>query len=195
MRNYFLLHYIIIIMFFENAYIVASITPDMGKSDLHVKGFINEFVDDNRIHYLAAAPADYRYSFHGSGLPFANPKQAFQHTPNKGVIELQQNQFEIKLRYPNSYYVALGTVLVPPTLTIEYLTSGERRVINIEIANSIPFRLLTYPKSTTYVRDNPLFYKGMETLPVRTQEQILRDAGYPEKNKTPKNFWGLKPPC
>lgn len=182
-------------MYFENAYIVASVTPDMGESDLLVSGSINEFVDNGRIHYLAAAPADHRYSFHGSGLPFANPTQAFQHTPNKGVIELQQNHFEIKLRYPNSYYVALGTVLVPPTLTIEYFTSGERRVINIEIANSIPFRLLTYPRSTTYARDNPFFYKGMETLPVRTQEQILRDAGYPEKNTVPKNFWGLKPPC
>ena len=30
-------------------------------------------------------------------------------------------------------------------------------------------------------------------LPIRGQEQILRDRGYPDVNVMPKNFWGLKP--
>ena len=39
-----------------------------------------------------------------------------------------------------------------------------------------------------------MFYKSLQTLPVRSQEQILRDSAYPKKNKMPKNFWGLTPP-
>ena len=31
-------------------------------------------------------------------------------------------------------------------------------------------------------------------MPIRGQETILRDSGFPEVNVMPKNFWGLKPP-
>ena len=37
-------------------------------------------------------------------------------------------------------------------------------------------------------------YCNSNQLPVRGQEQVLRDGGYPEVNKMPDNFWGLKPP-
>ena len=39
-----------------------------------------------------------------------------------------------------------------------------------------------------------MFYHCGNSLPVRTQEQVLRDSGYPEDNRMPDNFWGLKPP-
>ena len=43
-------------------------------------------------------------------------------------------------------------------------------------------------------RDGPTFYEGGWDMPVRTQEQILRDGGYPSYNKEADTFWGLKPP-
>jgi hypothetical protein len=46
----------------------------------------------------------------------------------------------------------------------------------------------------TAARTNSLFYKGRDDLPIRTQEQILRDSGYPDKNIMPPNFWGLSIP-
>ena len=38
------------------------------------------------------------------------------------------------------------------------------------------------------------YYCSKTKLPVRTQEQVLRDSGYPEDNKMHDDFWGLRPP-
>ena len=48
----------------------------------------------------------------------------------------------------------------------------------IQIDEGIPFRTLTYPSPPSKApRTSPLFYHcGNEGLPVRTQEQILRDS-------------------
>ena len=55
--------------------------------------------------------------------------------------------------------------------------------------------MLTYPQTPiTISRESPKFYDGGFQMPIRTQEQILRDSAYPSNNKMPKNFWGLKPP-
>ena len=51
---------------------------------------------------------------------------------------------------------------------------------------------MTYPNHKQ--RPSPLFYQGREQLPIRNQEQILRDSGYPNYNKESDTFWGLKPP-
>ena len=42
-------------------------------------------------------------------------------------------------------------------------------------------------------RKCPLFYHNPR-LTVRSQEQILRDSGYPSENKMPDDFWGKRPP-
>ena len=165
-----------------------------GKNDILVKGRIHDSVKDKRVFYIAAAPADYRSSFTGSGLPFANQVQAFDSTPNVGMVELDDKKFEIGLMLPNSYIVGLGSVTIPPTLYIEYL-NGENRVrqITIKLSNGIPYRSLTYPM-TPRARTSATFYDSQFYLPVRSQEQILLDSGYPSINAMPKNHWGLKPP-
>ena len=38
-----------------------------------------------------------------------------------------------------------------------------------------------------------MFYAGRHDL-LRTQEQLLRDSGYPEENVMPKSFWGKAVP-
>jgi hypothetical protein len=51
--------------------------------------------------------------------------------------------------------------------------------------------LATYPAA----RKDVQFYSHGWSLPVRTQEAILRSAGFPERNVEAKgNYWGQKPP-
>ena len=55
--------------------------------------------------------------------------------------------------------------------------------------------MLTYPPPPSSApRCSSIFYSGRNKLPVRTQEQILRDSSYPCINKMPDNFWGLAVP-
>ena len=168
---------------------------ELNKYDIIVTGTIEEKVKDNKILYIAATPADYRANYTGSGLPFYNQLQAFDNTPNIGIVDIgTDNSFEIKLLMPNSYMVGLGSVTIPPTLYIEFIdVNGKKKNISIKVSNGIPYRTLTYPL-TPRPRDSPTFYDSQFYLPVRSQEQILLDSGYPKNNNMPNNHWGLKPP-
>jgi hypothetical protein len=66
------------------------------------------------LKYLAAAPSDIRQSRAGSGLPFPNPKIAYDNTPNKGEVQIRDGQFEFQLVYPAAYYIENGSTLVAP---------------------------------------------------------------------------------
>lgn len=156
---------------------------------------VNDVVDDNIINYIAASPPDYRTSYTGSGLPFFSYLQAFDNTPNKGEIQVTGMDMSIDLMYPNSFYMGLGTVIVPPTLYISYVSNGKEVSKAIPLSDGIPYRMLTYPMKFTKPRRDVTFYDGTWDLPVRTQEQILRDSSYPATNHMASNFWGLKPPC
>ena len=169
---------------------------NVGKSDMTLVGHINDDVSDYNLFYIAASPADHRATYTGSGLPFANQLQAFDSTPNKGVVPINpiDHSFQIDFMIPNSYMVGLGSVTIPPTLYIHYV-DGEKRLkeVSIQVSNGIPYRMLTYPMSPRS-RDGPEFYDSQFYLPVRSQEQILLDSGYPKTNWMPVNHWGLKPP-
>ena len=52
--------------------------------------------ENNIIYYSAANPPDYRATYTGSGLPFANQHIAFENSPNKGKSDLLDGNFEIK---------------------------------------------------------------------------------------------------
>jgi hypothetical protein len=144
------------------------------------------------IAFKAAAPPDFRASYTGSGLPFASPAMAFENTKSHGKVQLENRKCSITIALPNSYYVALGTVLVPPTIYIQYVSHLDTvETIEIQVDESIPYRTLTYQNKRT----SPMFYTNTSpVLPVRSQEQILRDSAYPTCTMTmPVNHWGLKP--
>lgn len=152
-------------------------------------------VDNGTMHFLAAAPADHRESFTGSGLPFANEDQAFADTPNRGSVDFktgvaEYGAFKLACFLPNSYYADFSGALVGPEVLLIFSSSGKERVVRIRLPDAIPYRSLTYPA----LRQSPSFYESGWRMPVRTQEQVLRDAGYPCKNKEDPHFWGLKPP-
>ena len=147
---------------------------------------------NSRILFWAPNPPTYTSSYTGSGLPYPNPNVAYENTVNRGSVMAENGNFEFRLRYPNAYYIGLGSSYVSPCCHIKIC--GSDQIFTIKLGNGIPFRMLTYPPSYgTVPRKDATFYSGRDKLPVRTQEQILRDSSYPSKNVMPKNFWGLRP--
>lgn len=166
-----------------------------SESVVRLVGLVDEKVRNDTIRYASAAPPTRGSSFSGSGLPFANMEQAFDNSPNTGHVKVDgMHRFELSLQMPNSYYVGLGTVLVPPTVFLEYTNSaGVERRVAVKVSDGIPYRMLTFPMSFTKARSSCLFYDGTWELPVRTQEQILRSSAYPDVDRMHPNFWGDKP--
>lgn len=159
--------------------------------DLILKVHVKSQIDDNRLHFIAANPPNYRTSYSGSGLPFASFEQAFENTSNHGVVKIDSNgNGEIKMHYPNSYYDDLGNRLVTPYVTITYRLNNVKKQIYVNLSDGIPYRSLTHPLA----RVSPIFYGHGWSLPVVSQETILRNSAYPSKNEQCDNFWGLRPP-
>lgn len=147
-------------------------------------------IEVNSIKYMAARPADRRASYSGSGFPFANKEQAFQNTPTQGIIKVFNNTVALTFPIPNSYYANLGNKLVYPTLFLSYVNgSGREQVVEIAIDDQIPYRFLQFPEQ----RKDATFYHAHHNLPVRTQEQVLRDSQYPPNQVTADDYWGLRP--
>ena len=147
------------------------------------------------VKYWASAPPTYSLSYSGSGLPYPNEHVAYENTPNQGVAKVVNGEFEFALQYPNSYYDKLGKEYIEPHAHLVFADGNNKNVSEIRelrLGNGIPFRDLTWPRKRNW-NIGPLFYCN-NNLPVRNQEQILRDSGYPCVNEEPSNFWGLKPP-
>ena len=178
------------------------------QNKIYLKGTINASNNNDKIIWWASNPIEYRNSYSGSGLPFPNPEIAYENTPLFGKIDLivdntnQENlnvaNFEIVIdQFPNSYYVANGTILLEPRIMLKIQKNNQKIddciTYEIVIGNNKPYRHLTYQnENNVKSRDNCLFYDGRHKLPFGTQENILRRSAYPIQ--TPKNYWGLKPP-
>ena len=146
------------------------------------------------VKYWASNSPNYRTSYAGSGLPFPNEEVAFQESDNVGMVKLNGQSFIIKLHYPNSYYTDMGTKIVQPQVKLRLVDSKNKalsEIYKINLGNSIPFRSLSWNPERDW-NIGPMFYNN-PNLPIRTQEQILRDSAYPSTNVQPKNFWGLAP--
>jgi len=178
---------------FENESCKGEIT-ELGNGDLTITGIVKT-VNEGKIYYWAAAPPTYGTSFSGSGMPYPNPTVAFDNTPNKGVVEINNGNFEFNIHYPNAYYVGLGSLYVPPHINLKICREGQDdRYFSVTIDNGIPFRTLTYPAPPSKKpRISPMFYHECEKG-ARSQEEILRAGAYPEVNVMPDNFWGDRPP-
>jgi hypothetical protein len=198
--------------YIENPHFESDVN-DQLKSNLKCEGYItkvnqgeylvkgklrNSSASGVSVNYWAAAPPTYSQSYYGSGHPYANPLMAYENTPNRGAVYTDNGFFEFKLFYPNAYYIGLGTVYISPHVNIRICENNDTNsgsVDKIELGDGIPFRSLTYPpQPVSWPRYDVHFYSGREDLPIRSQEQVLRDSAYPRSNKYPKNFWGLKPP-
>jgi hypothetical protein len=181
--------------YLSQKYSCEGVTEDSGNGEYSVNGH-TDAPDGSMIVFWAPNPPNYNGSYSGSGLPFPSPTIAFDNTPNKGV-RVQGGQFRFQIHFPNSFYAGLGTYYVSPQVYYKICgNSGQdSKVHAITLGDGIPFRTLTYPPPpNTAPRRNCMVYGGRDSLPVRTQEQILRDSGYPDKNLIPDNFWGSSIP-
>ena len=183
--------------FFNNSLCEGNITSD-SNGNINVNGKLKDNVNGT-VRYWAANPPTKSYSHAGSNLPYSSPEVAFQNSNNTGLINTTNGEFSLKLNYPNSYYVGLGSLYVPPTLYLK--VCNQEKVESIVLGPGIPYRTLVHPAPPTKNnRITPLFYrnKNLDNMDARTQEKILRDSQYPEFNvippAMPDNFWGLKPP-
>ncbi len=153
------------------------------------------------VDYAAAAPADRRSSFTGSGLPFANERQAYEGSPNRGSEVAGANGVvSVTLDGPpNAYYAGLGTLLVPPVLQVQYVDASgvaRRGALSLASVAGIPYRTNTYQRSRVGVD----FYNVPEK-PARSQPEILAASAYPvdaqraAERSMDADFWHGKPPC
>ena len=169
-----------------------------GTGDFTVKGNVPDGTPSNStVVFWAANPATYSTSYSGSSLPYASPSMAFENTPNKGAVKVRSDgSFEFKVQYPNSFYSGLGSLYHPPKVYVKVCNdSQDNKVQSITLGEGTPYRLLSYPPPPSSApRRNPLFYDGRDDLPVRSQEQVLRDSGYPTESKMNNNFWGMAVP-
>lgn len=182
---------------FNDEYCAGSMDV-MPSGDIKISGMVKA-ANVNKVMFWAAAPPTYGTSFSGSGLPYPDPITAHENTPNRGSVAVEGGRFSFTIKYPNAYYVGLGTLYVPPHVNIKLCQAGvpENSDSNIKISlkvdEGIPFRTLTYPAPPSKKpRVSPLFYCE-PWHGARTQEAILRSGGYPSVNKMPDNFWGLRP--
>jgi hypothetical protein len=180
----------------ESGMLTVKVTKKLQDQTVsyEVAGSIRDTVTIQRLSYLASAPRQHITSWSGSGLPFANPLQAFQNTPNSGVVDLDKgNRFVFHVECPNSFYTGLGKTLIPPTAYMYYSSSdGTLKTAFVKLDDSVPFRTLTHPPERTSV----LFYENVYRLPVRNQEDILLSGKYPwDESHRPEitSFWGLRP--
>ena len=90
------------------------------------------------LKFVAAAPADCRESYMGSGLPFPSPDVAYQ-SNNTGTTPVVNGRFQFALRQPNSYYVECGTQLIKPHVHV-YIGND---YFLIPLGNGIPLRSLS----------------------------------------------------
>ena len=169
---------------------------DGEKMNLILENFLYKHFESFRkykiqLKYWASNSPDTRASFSGSGLPFPNETIAYQNTKNQGTYELINRNFSLNMIKPNSYYTNQGKILVKPHINIMFMTGDNKslgKVYKVDIEDYIPYRTLSM------VRKDVMFYHNAP-LPIRTQEQILKDSAYPEETmKEHNNFWGLKPP-
>lgn len=168
---------------FESIYCTGKITT-VDRKHLKVKCKINDEVTNNVVNFYAPCPPNFNESFSGSGLPFKDKQQAYFNTPNKGSIKTVNNEFELELLCPNSYYIDFNTIQFPE-LTLKY---NDKTIVVPLDKFTVPYRSLQYPELRQ--KQQQMFYNRKNK--VRSQEQIILESQYP-LNESP-NFWGTKPP-
>ena len=174
-----------------------GVVINAGAGDVVVQGEVKSKTSDPTIMFWGTKPPTGHRVIQEVDYHITTLFKLYQQSPNVGAVKAVNRKFEFRIKFPNAYYVGLGSLYVPPVVHFKVCEDdcNQREYHTIELGKGIPFRTLTYPSPpSNRPRDSPMFYHCGKGLPVRTQEQVLRDSGYPEDNRTPDNFWGLKPP-
>ena len=94
----------------------GQIVYDPTEGIYNISGhFTDEHLKMGEVRYFAASPPTRGYSLAGSGLPYANPGQAYGGTPNRGIAQTHSDgSFTFKVWEPSAFYVNQGSVLLRP---------------------------------------------------------------------------------
>ena len=142
------------------------------KWDTELRFGVEEDVDNNTVEYIAAAPPDYRQTFTGSGLPFANIYQAYHATPNKGRVVLDNKHAVLRLQNPSAY-LDQKWMRTDPHVLVRFTSDGVLRIVDVKIGPGVHSRDILY----NVKRTGPEFY-DRESI-VQNQETLLRACAYP----------------
>lgn len=167
---------------------ISTIISINNNGDVHIQGKLSEPLKSRLltnqcqiyIQYWAPAPPDFRHSNSGSGLPFPNEDFAYSNTINTGrSILARDGTFVINIKYPNSFYKILGTILVKPN--IKFLIVDENsniysEIYTIQLGNNIQNRSLHLSKQ----RNGPYFYDPRHDF-IGTKSGIYKDSIYTMK--------------
>jgi hypothetical protein len=166
--------------------------------NLIVSGKIHTFAGfPQRINWIAPRGAHRGMSFSGSGLPYHNAEQAFEGTPNKGMINSPDGSFKFEMTsFPSAYYTGLGSVYVPPVVMLETVKisekiPGENDTFNTHAfltGEGIPYRWISGSPTGSRVAPvegevgRAMYYSGREDLPFfQNQEMLCRNKAYPSE--------------
>jgi hypothetical protein len=128
------------ILEFTGTALSGKVTYDANNDVFTVEG---QFTNSHNVsmNYWAANPIPRMYSYSGSGLPFPNPSEAYENTPNQGQILLDNDgKFTFKLDHPAGYYVRQGKILMKAHVHLK--TSSDETVYTVMIADYFPYRSL-----------------------------------------------------
>jgi hypothetical protein len=175
---------------------------------IEIKISINPILSNMRkitpiyLEYWAASPPTLNQSYSGSGLPYPSEEVAFEHSPNRGKVSIEDSFVTLYIHFPNSYYKHGGREYVPPTLYFilkDKQGNNVSEINTLKLGEGIPYRTLQWPRQRNWLSSvmpygGSLFYTNPTMPKVRTQEQILKESAYPSSNMETSNFWGKKPP-
>ena len=121
--------------------IMASFTSDNGKCSGQITVDKDNWVytivggcktdSSDKLNYVASAPATFRQSYMGSGLPYPNEEIAYDNTPNRGEAAIHNGKFSFSVISPNSYYINNGSVLVKPH--VQFTIGTELFVVSLGV--------------------------------------------------------------
>lgn len=114
------------------------ITDDSWNITVHG---VCKVLDATTVKFAAAAPADMRMSYMGSGLPFPNEEIAYEGSPNAGEAPVKEGKFAFKLVSPNAYYKDNGATVVKPH--VHFTIGTEYFDVPLPSAREFPNRSLT----------------------------------------------------
>lgn len=127
------------------------------------------------VQYLMPMPIDRMTTFPGSGLPFPSADIAYN-PAQSGVCTYSGGRYVIEGAHPPNVYVGEDGVTREPEAILTYRSLGRevREAVSVNGVTRIRYRnIVSHP-----ARTGPSYYDA-RNLPVRSQEAILRDSGYP----------------
>jgi hypothetical protein len=146
---------------------------------------------DGAVAFEMPMPPDRMTSFDGSGLPFPNAHVAYSPS-QRGVCTYANGKHTLAGAHTPNVYVGDGGVVGAPEAVLRYASAGVpvEEAVPVHGAATVPHRNVV----SSPFRTGPEFYDHRAKLPVRSQEQILRDGAFGHGSVAAVDYgWGSRP--